>query len=164
MLPCHHRGQRPQRAWLLLAGGLAAGCSGAHESAQTATAPAAATITPTANVPALLGASIDGLRKRLGAAQPLPVDFTDPLNQALTSGPTARPDSLAAFRTGGLTLIASYDARTRQVRDLVILGRHEDSLMGRASLRANSLNYLIMPVFRVDKPSHLLGLRIIKAK
>lgn len=149
---------------LLLAAGLAAGCSGAHEPTQLTTAPSRAAITPTANVPALLGTSIDSLRRRLGAPQPLPAGFVDPLDQAVNANLAAPADSQAAFRTGGLTLVASYNARTRQVSDLLLLGRQEDSLMGRASLQANSLDYLVLPVFRVDKPTHLLGLRIVKAR
>ena len=95
------RGLRLPGVWLLLAGGLAAGCSRARESTRQTTPHSPATITPTANVPALLGASIDGLRQRLGTAQPLPVDFMEPPTQALIANPAARPDSLAAFRTGG---------------------------------------------------------------
>ncbi len=73
-------------------------------------------------------------------------------------------DSLVAFRSGGLTLVASYNIRTGQVRDLLVLGRHEDSLMARASLRTNARNYLIMPVFLANKPNHLLGLRIVSVR
>ena len=148
----------------LLAGGLVAGCSGAHEPTQQTTTPPRAAITPTANVPALLGTSIDGLRRRLGAGQPLPPGFADPLSVALAANSTAHVDSQAAFRTGGLMLVASYNAHTRQVSDLLLLGQHEDSLMGRASLRTNAHDYLVLPVFRTDKPTHLLGLRIVQAR
>lgn len=148
--------------WLwLAAAGWPAGCSGAHEPTQVAVAPAHAAAAPTANVPALLGASIESLQARLGAAQPLPAGFIDPTDLD-TSGPgAARPDSLATFRTGGLTLIASYNVRTRQVNDLLLLGRREDSLMARASLRVNSTSYLVLPVFCPDQPGHLLGLRVV---
>ena len=143
---------------------LAASCSGAHEpTQQTTTAPRSAII-PTANVPALLGASIDSLRHRLGAAQPLPAGFADPLNVAVAANSTARADSQAAFRTGGLTLVANYNARTRQVSDILLLGQQEDSLMGRASLQTNSHSYLVLPVFRQDRPTRLLGLRIVKVQ
>lgn len=143
---------------------LAASCSGTHEPTQQATAAPRSSITPTANVPALLGASIDGLRSRLGTGQPLPPGFADPLNVAIATNSTARADSQATFRTGGLTLVASYNARTRQVSDVLLLGQHEDSLMGRASLLTNSHDYLVLPVFRQDKPTRLLGLRIVKTR
>ena len=143
---------------------LAAGCSGAHEPTHQAATPPRAAIAATADVPLLLNNSIDSLRHRLGAAQPLPPGFTDPIVQAVTAGSTVSADSQAAFRTGGLTLIASYNARTRQISDMLLLGRHEDSLMGRASLQANARNYLVLPVFRVDKPTRLLGLRVVKVR
>ena len=153
-------GPTPLLAGLLLA----TSCSGAHEPTQLIATPPHAAIIPTANVPALLGASIDSLRHRLGAAQPLPVGFADPLNVAVAANSTARADSQAAFRTGGLTLVANYNARTRQVSDLLLLGQQEDSLMGRASLQTNAHSYLVLPVFRQDAPTRLLGLRIVKVR
>jgi hypothetical protein len=71
---------------------------------------------------------------------------------------------VTTFRTGGLTLVASYNARSREVRDLLLLGHHEDSLMGRAHLQANTPSYLVMPVFYNGNAYRLLGLRVIPAK
>lgn len=139
-----------------------AGCSGAHEPAQTAPTPPRASVTADANVPALLGKSIDSLRSQLGPPQALPATYKDPLAAITAASPTT--DSLTVFRTGGLTVVASYNARTRQVRDLLVLGQHEDSLLARASLRASARTYLLMPVFFVNKPGHLLGLRVINTK
>ncbi|TDN40552.1 hypothetical protein E4631_10455 [Hymenobacter sp. UV11] len=148
-------------SWQLAACWAIAGCSGTHEPVQTAPTLPRASVAPTANVPAMLGKSIDSLRSQLGPAQALPANYTDPLT-TISAAPTT--DSLAAFRTGGLTIVASYNAQTRRVRDLLVLGRHEDSLLARASLRASAHNYLIMPVFFANKPTHLLGLRIITTK
>jgi hypothetical protein len=135
---------------------LLAACSSSHEPPHVpASGPARVQVAPTADVPALLGKSIDGLDQQLGARQPIPVRLPY-LKMSVNSS-----DSLAAFRTGGLTLIASYDAHSREVRDLLLVGNHEDSLMGRASLRTNATNYLIMPVFYGRNSRRLLGLRII---
>ena len=144
-----------------LLGGLAlAGCSGGRDTAHTATNEVAhGTITPTANVPALLGQSIDSLRHRLGPPLPLPASYPGPLakeNQLLTD------DSAVSFRAGGLLLVASYSARTRRVHDLLLLGHHEDSLMGRATLRPNASEYLVLPVFAANT-SQLIGLRVVPA-
>ena len=145
------------------AGVLLAACSGSHEPRRAA--PAApivhAQIAPTADVPALLGASIDGLRQRLGAPQPLPAGLQATETVAVLGAASGKLDSVMAFRTGGLLLLANYDARSRQVRDLLLLGHHEDSLMGRARLRANADRYLVMPVFYAGKSFRLLGLRVI---
>ncbi|RZL14695.1 MAG: hypothetical protein EOO62_04770 [Hymenobacter sp.] len=146
---------------LLLSSSGLAGCSGTHESRQVAAAPSRSIIGPTTNVPALLGVSIDGLHERLGPARPLPPDFASSLQVLGSDVETVRQDSLTSFRTGGLTLVASYDARTRQVRDLLLLGRREDSLMAQGTLQANARHYLVLPVFRLNKPGRLLGLRIV---
>jgi hypothetical protein len=153
-------GRRTRPGWQLamaLASLLLANCSSSHEPPRApASGPARVLVAPTTNVPALLGKSIDGLRQQLGARQPLPADLPD-LEMSITS-----PDSVATFQTGGLILVASYDARSREVRDLLLLGHHEDSLMGRANLRTNATDYLIMPVFYGNNSHRLIGLRIIK--
>jgi hypothetical protein len=141
---------------LALASLLPAACSSSHEPPQVpAKGPAHVQVAPTTDVPALLGKSIDGLRQQLGSRQPVPAGLV-----AIDTS-TNSPDSLAAFHTGGLILIASYDARSREVRDLLLLGNHEDSLMGRAGLRTNAANYLIMPVFYGRNSHRLMGLRVI---
>lgn len=138
-------------------------CSGTHEHSHTPVASLkSGIIAPTANVPALLGTSIDGLCHRLGVPQPLPPDFSDPVMGP--PGGLEQPDSTLAFRMKGFTLVANYDARTRQVRDLLLVGQHEDSLMGRASLRPNAATYLVLPVFQAGSANRLLGLRIVPTK
>jgi hypothetical protein len=142
----------PARWLLLAASSWLAACSGAHESAQMV-AGAHAGAASTANVPALVGMSIDELHRRLGSSQEPTASLTDPNGPLASQSERAMQDSVVAFQTGGLTLLASYDARTRQVRDLLLLGQHEDSLMARAALRSNASGYLVLPVFRVDKPN-----------
>ncbi|RZK28621.1 MAG: hypothetical protein EOO63_10835 [Hymenobacter sp.] len=119
---------------------------------------------PATNVPALLGMSIDKLSERLGPSQHLPPGFANPLEVVVSAADLNRQDSLASFRTGGLTVLASYDAHTRQVRDLLLLGQREDSLMAQGTLRANARDYLVLPVFRVNKPGRLVGLRVVALK
>lgn len=151
---------RAVQASLLLGGMLAVGCSGAHEPAErTSESSHHGLVRPTVNVPALLGYSIEGLRQHLGTARELTGVLTDTtyFNEL---APKAY-DSLLVFRTGGLLLVASYDIRSRHVNDLFLLGHHEDSLMQRASLRADAPNYLVLPAFRSAQPGKLLGLRII---
>jgi len=153
------RAPRPYRIAALLAAtsGWLASCSGAHEPTTAMGSMPHAVVAPTTNVPALLGRSIDELRSRLDtAAHPLPAGYLGLLSDGLAS-----TDSLQVFRTGGLQLIATYNATTRQVRDLLILGPREDSLMGRASLRSSARRYVVLPVFRPDTPNKLLGLRVL---
>ena len=148
--------------WVAALGMLLGACSGSHEPRRVLPAPIVhAQIAPTTNVPALLGASIDGLRQQLGAPQPLPAHIQATETVAVLGAASGKFDSVMTFRTGGLLLLANYDARSRQVRDLLLLGHHEDSLMGRAHLRANDAGYLLMPVFYSGKSFRLLGLRVI---
>lgn len=152
------RGPRAALGWGLLL----AGCSGAHESRHVPAADIVhAQVAPTTNVPALVGASIDGLRQRLGASVPLPAGLRTGAATAVLQGVVGEADSVATFRTGGLLLLASYDAHSRRVRDLLLLGHHEDSLMGRARLRTNADGYLVMPIFYIGNSFRLFGLRVI---
>jgi hypothetical protein len=140
------------------------GCSGSHEQHRVSPPLGLVQVAPTADVPALLGMSIDGLRQRLGPPQPLPAQFTTSQASTLLFASRGQFDSLATFRTGGLLVLASYDAHSRRVRDLLLLGHHEDSLMGRAHLRPNAAEYLVMPVFRDNRSFRLLGMRVIPTK
>ncbi len=150
-----------RRHAVLGAGVLLAACSRTHEPRHVAANDIVRTqVAPTADVPALLGVSIDGLHQRLGQARPLPAA----LAASMPESRLALPDSVTTFRTGGLTVVASYNARSREVRDLLLLGHHEDSLMGRARLQANAPNYLVMPVFYNGDAYRLLGLRVIATK
>jgi hypothetical protein len=149
--------------WLLASAWLGVACSGTHEPTQAITAAGRPGVGRTANVPALVGLSIDELAGRLGQRQPVPATFATSAEAAAAADSSRGmgPDSLASFRTGGLTLIANYSARSRRVHDLLVLGHNEDSLMARSALRSSSRQYLVLPVFASDRPSYLLGLRVI---
>lgn len=149
--------------WAALGIGLGLlGCSGSHEPHRVPPSRVGhVQVAPTTDVPALLGRSIDELRQRLGPPQPLPDQLMTSETTSLLAASRGQLDSLTVFRTGGLLLLATYNARSRQVRDLLLLGHHEDSLMGRAHLRSSAANYLIMPVFRDGRSFRLLGLRVI---
>jgi hypothetical protein len=141
------------------------GCSGSHEQRRVPLPQVRHVhVTPTTDVPTLVGLSIDGLRQHLGPPQPLPAQFTTSEASDLLFTSRGRLDSLLAFRTGGVMVLATYNSHSRQVRDLLLLGHHEDSLMARAHLRTGAANYLVMPVFRDSRSFRLLGLRVIPTK
>ena len=112
------------------------------------------------DAPALVGASIDELVRRLGPAGSVPAGFVDP-----TTAPLAQlgnvPDSLALFRYRGLELLATYDFRSRHVADLLLLGDNEEALMQRANLQLSASRYLVLPVFNAGHPNQLLGVRVV---
>jgi hypothetical protein len=147
--------------WLLASAWLGVACSGTHEPTQATAPTARARVVRAANVPALVGLSIDELAGRLGPRQPVPASLAAPASASADSSQAARSDSLASFQAGSLTLIANFNARSRRVHDLLVLGHNEDSLMARAALRSSARQYLVLPVFASDRPSYLLGLRVV---
>lgn len=143
--------------------GLAA-CSGAHEPSRDLTVrPARPLLGPETagvSVPALLNLSIDEMSQRLGPRLPLPAGFADPTLVLLAQRHESM-DSAALFRCRGLALVASYDHRSRQVSDLLLLGSDEEALMSRARLELGAERYLVLPVFQERHPTRLLGLRVL---
>lgn len=136
-------------------------CSGAHEAPQGQPAlDKVARKTAGLNVPALLDLSIDELSERLGPRQPLPVGFADPVQLPLAQR-NEPLDSTMLFRRQGLALVASYDYLTRRVNDLLVLGNNESELMSRAQLQLGAAHYIVLPVFEQQRPTHLLGLRVL---
>lgn len=139
------------------------GCSGTHEPPHDrAQLPAASPVqaAPGLDVPELLALSIDEMSKRLGPRLPVPAGFVDPLRDPLTQR-SEQVDSSAFFRAQGLAFVASYNHRTRQVSNLVLLGANETDLMRRAQLQLSAEQYLVLPVFQKERPTQLLGLRVL---
>ena len=146
---------------LLAAGALGPqGCSRAPEREESRAdgpgpaLPAATAAAPAVDVAAVVGRSIDEVRRRLGPPQAVPADFQDP------AGPLAG-DSTLAFRPRGLVVVANYDARSRRVLDLLVLGPDEDALMRRTGLLARAPAYLLLPVFAMNRSTRFVGLRVV---
>lgn len=143
----------------------AGGCSGSHEPthdhprAAAATAPLRSVVG--LDVPGIIHLSIDQLSRRLGPQRPLPAGYVDPALAPLLLLHQEQVDSTGFFQYRGLQMVAAYDERTRRVNDLVLLGTDEGELMRRANLELGSPNYLVLPVFEAQKPTQLLGLRVL---
>ena len=156
--------------WLLGAG--AAGvvllaCSHAgdstHEPSVTMPplpAPSTAAVPPVLDVPALLGLTVDELPARLGPAGRVPATFVDPAAVSLNEI-QAQIDSSAFFRYRGIEIVVSYDAKTRYLIDVMLLGADEDHLMQQGHLALDAAKYLLVPVFKLHQPTALLGLRAV---
>ena len=145
---------------LLLTAAVEQGCSRPREhedspAVHTLLAPTVSTATvPAVDVAAVVGRSIDEVRRCLGPPQQLPDNFQDPVG--------LRPsDSTLAFHQRGLTVLANYDARSRRVLDLLVLGPDEDVLMRRAGLLAEAPAYLLLPVFALNRTTLFVGLRVV---
>jgi hypothetical protein len=151
--------------WLGL--GLAAGaglsaCSGMHDPHQPApTRAATVTLLPREyDVPSLLGLSADELALRLGSPQPVPADYHDPVTLPLEQRGSLN-DSSALFQAGKLPIVATFDTKSHQVIDLVVLGPDEEQLMQQANLELNSQQYLLLAVFTARPAGKFLGVRVI---
>ena len=142
----------------------ATGCSGTHEAPQdraVSAAPALPYHDATAlSVPKLLHLDIDELNRQLGPRLPIPTGFTDPVLVPLVQR-NEPLDSTTLFRRRGLAIVASYDHRSRQVSNLLLLGSNENELMRRARLQLGAESYLVLPVFKERPATELLGLRVL---
>ncbi|OGX89282.1 hypothetical protein BEN47_07750 [Hymenobacter lapidarius] len=149
---------------LFLAGALgAAACSGTHEPLQdqaVSAVPQPASDASGLCVPELLSLDIDELSQQLGPALPLPSGFADPILAPVIQR-TEQLDSSMLFRRRGLAIVASYDYRSRQVSNLLLVGSNETELMSRAQLQLGADSYLVLPVFKERPVNELLGLRVL---
>lgn len=156
---------RPCFVVLLVAvGSLVGACSGTHEPHVDRAVPLVREPVvkkePSLDVPALIGLSIDEVSRRVGPRLPVPASFADPVlvSQALRQEAL---DSTALFQASGVTMVAAYDQKSREVRDLLLLGSNENELMSRARLQLGAENYLVLPVFQSQRPTQLMGLRVL---
>ncbi|MBO2008067.1 hypothetical protein [Hymenobacter negativus] len=70
-------------------------------------------------------------------------------------------DSTAWFEYRGLNMVVTYDHRSRAVKDLLVVGGNEDELMQRCQLQLGKSEYLVLPVFQRERPTKLMGLRVL---
>jgi hypothetical protein len=113
------------------------------------------------NVPALVGLNIDEVRRQLGQPQ-------EGHHQAMGAEPqNADPqgeDWVNTFERQGITVVVTFNTRTRKVRDLVLPGSKEEELMRRGNLSFVSEDYLVLPVIDKAEPSLLQGVRVIQRR
>ena len=123
--------------------------------------PPAPTTRPVVDLPSLLALKVDEMPARLGPRQPLPALFDDP--GMLLNDQQIKHDSLACFRYHGLEMVVNFDARSRRITDLLLLGANEDQLMQQGQLSLDASTYLLVPLFRPRSDTALLGLRVVPA-
>lgn len=117
---------------------------------------------PVVDVPSLLALTIDELPARLGRPGPLPANFIDPAVVALNQIQIPL-DSVAFFRCRGQGFVVTYNAKTRRLIDVLLLGHDEDLLMQRGHLVPDAASYLMVPVFEVGNVMAIQGIRVIPA-
>ena len=140
----------------------AGGCSGAQEPVLDRPRAIVAPSRPVVglNVPGIIHLTIDQLIRRLGPRRPLPAGFADPVQASMLLR-QEQLDSSGFFQYRGLALVVAYNERTRRVSDLLVLGADENELMRRANLELGAADYLVLPVFEAQRPTRLMGLRVL---
>ncbi|MDU0372403.1 hypothetical protein ACFPAF_18525 [Hymenobacter endophyticus] len=150
----------------ILSAGLAA-CSGSQsvsESGMPATGSSEAARTAAVDVPVLVGRNIDQVRRALGPPQ-------ETKEQKIGLEPTAEQmkatrgeDWINTFERKGVTVVATFNARTRKVRDLVVVGSDEDELLRNANLSLTAPGYMVLPVANPSNNREIIGMRVVARK
>ncbi|RIY10463.1 hypothetical protein D0T11_09680 [Hymenobacter rubripertinctus] len=118
----------------------------------------------TVDLPDLMGRNIDQVRRKLGAPR-------ESKEQAIGLEPTAEQmqstkgqDWINTFEQNGLTIVATFNARSRKVRDLVVVGSDEDEILRRANLSLTAPNYMVLPVANPSNNREIIGMRVVDRK
>ncbi|MGY2131983.1 hypothetical protein ACW9KT_07130 [Hymenobacter sp. HD11105] len=153
-------------AFAVLMGGLSA-CTrpqATSEAAPSAAAQAPAEVLPVAvDVPTFVGYTIEEVRSRLGTPRESQLEPTvaAPKQRRGKSLRVADEGWTNTFETNGVTLAVTFNARTRRVRDIVLIGDNEAELMQRGNLILTAPAYIVLPVLNPIKTTELLGVRVI---
>ena len=149
---------------LALVAALISACSGSQMAGERSgpnTGTAEGASRAVVNVPALMGRNIDQLRRTLGAPK-------ETNGQAIGLEPTAAQmkstggrDWINTFECNGTTLVITFNASNRKVRDIVLLGSDEDTLLRDANLSLTSAEYLVLPVMSPGNNTELIGMRVV---
>lgn len=151
---------------VLALSGMAA-CTGTQTTAEKS-APGltgATTTRPnTLDMPALVGRNIDQIRRAMGPP-------SETKEQAIGIEPTAEQmratkgeDWINTFEKNGSTIVVTFNARTRKVLDMVLIGSNEDELMRRGNLSLTAPNYLVLPVTDPRNAEQVSGLRVVSRR
>ncbi|MBX0288954.1 hypothetical protein K3G63_00805 [Hymenobacter sp. HSC-4F20] len=151
---------------LVLLAGLTS-CSGSQTVSET-TSPAPGTVgaapAVAIDVPALVGRNIDQVRRVLGTPR-------EARDQKVGAEPTAEQmkatkgeDWINTFERQGVTLVATFNARTRKVRDLVLVGTDEDEILQNGNLSLTATDYIVLPVANPQNNRELIGMRVVARK
>ncbi|RPD47744.1 hypothetical protein DNI29_09885 [Hymenobacter sediminis] len=150
---------------LLLLLGLAA-CSGSQtvSEANMPTTQPAASPPAAVDVPALMGRNIDQIRRVLGNPRETQDQKVGPEPTAEQMKATKGEDWINTFERNGVTIVATFNARNRKVRDLVLIGTDEDEILQKGNLSLTASEYIVLPVVNPQNNREIVGMRIVDRK
>ncbi|TGD79761.1 hypothetical protein [Hymenobacter wooponensis] len=140
-------------------------CMGTQSAVETAavvkTRPAKSAQPVAVDVAQLIGLSIDELRQVLGPAHEASADKRglEPTAEQLRL--TNGEGWINTFDHNGQTIVVAFHARTRKVRDIVLVGPNEEELMQRGNISLTSPHYIVLPFTESDSSEKVAGLRIV---
>jgi hypothetical protein len=116
------------------------------------------------DVPQLIGLNIDELRKMLGPAYESTSEKMglEPTAEQLKA--TKGEGWVNTFDYHGRTLVVTFHALTRKVRDIVLIGSNEDELLQVGHLSLTASNYIVLPVPDSQSTTQISGLRVVGRK
>lgn len=145
-------------AVVLLLGSLAS-CTSSQTAAEMS-APMSAASNSSFSLAPLVGRNIDQVRRSLGTPR-------ETKDQKIGLEPNAEQLSLTkgedwvnTFDRNGTTIVATFNARTRKVRDLVVIGSDEDELLRRTNLSLTASDYSVQPIVNPKDATQTIGLRV----
>jgi len=152
--------------FVLLLSGMAA-CTGTQTASEKAAPKGEASPVArpnTLDMPTLVGRNIDQIRRTLGPPQ-------ETKDEAIGLEPTAEQmkatkgeDWINTFEKNGSTVVVTFNAKTRKVLDMVLIGSNEDELMRRGNLSLTAQNYLVLPVTDPKNADKVSGLRVVSRR
>ncbi|MBC6605297.1 hypothetical protein H8B13_00550 [Hymenobacter sp. BT188] len=150
---------------VLSAGACTRSQSPSEKTPPTAVAPPV-TVPVAVDLPSLVGYSIEEVRQHLGAPRETQVEppAAQPKLRKTRSLRIKDEGWINTFEKSGVTLIVTFNARTRKVRDIVMTGNNEEELMQRGNLILTAPSYIVLPVFAPEAATELLGVRVIKRR
>lgn len=137
----------------------ALGCMGTQTAAEVS-APAVRRLPQPVvfDLPALAGRSIDEMRQLLGPPQEAATRRQEPP----TAAPANPPDWDNTFEKAGTTLQVHFNARTRKVLTLFLIGQDEETLLQRGNLELDaSRRYIIMPIPDTTDRQRIIGIKLV---
>ncbi|GAA3924860.1 hypothetical protein [Hymenobacter algoricola] len=152
--------------FVLLLSGIAA-CTGT-QTASEKSSPDVGSVTsarPNAlDMPALVGRNIDQLRRALGPPSETREEAIglEPTPEQMKA--TKGEDWINTFEKNGSTVVVTFNAKTRKVLDMVLIGSNEDELMRRGNLSLTAPNYLVLPVTDPKNAKKVAGLRVVSRR
>ncbi|UOQ52462.1 hypothetical protein [Hymenobacter cellulosivorans] len=152
--------------FVLLLSGVAActGSQNASENSAPRTEQGTAANPSQLDMPSLVGKNIDQVRRALGKPQESKDEAIGMEPNAEQMKSTKGADWINTFEKNGSTIVVTFNAKSRKVLDMVLIGSDEDELMRRGNLVMTAPEYIVLPVPDPKRPQAISGVRMVSRR